>query len=445
MQKPFIETDGETLVFVPYNTLPIEGYEKPTNEETGKEFPHCCPYHTWIYENSVKWFSEFPNCCDGHKAFVKKPWFKKELYNGITDKIVRQVNFTEHHIQTQATKSDWYKDITDYIDWTIFSFGHPAVGLHIYLQSLRHYIQTNAKELNDEQRKQLLSFLQKHYETPKEQGTDFNILYQTYQQWLKVFPFGLNSYFGHLKEKFEKQFPILNGKPEINKYSGTARVKLHTKESLIEALLNLTNSLLTQINGATLYEKALITDASKMKLELVIESRKMKLAEGYLNKSKSEEQRYRKILKEWIRDEKRFFEEITPLLKELPAPTKKPAIEEENENDFIMSTIEDWLYSFKQEEHLSEKDYEALKNAYFTYSQTGKFPTLEKPIQIRGKVNLKRFGWALHEILSAQGKAVTVEVLEFSQKYISIFNKYTFDKNDYLKSNIYNYHNTKTK
>ena len=144
-----------------------------------------------------------------------------------------------------------------------------------------------------------------------------NILYSTYQKWLKVFPFEI-SFFSTLKPHFEKQLPILNGKPETNKYTGLAKVKMHTKSSLFDALLNLTNSIITQINTATLYEKGLLTEPQKIKLELVLNERKMKLKQGYVNSSKDEEQRYRKILKEWFADEKRFIDEVTPIVKALP-------------------------------------------------------------------------------------------------------------------------------
>lgn len=39
---------------------------------------------------------------------------------------------------------------------------------------------------------------------------------------------------------------------------------------------------------------------------------------GDVNSSKDEEQRYRKILKEWFADEKRFIDEVTPIVKALP-------------------------------------------------------------------------------------------------------------------------------
>lgn len=93
---------------------------------------------------------------------------------------------------------------------------------------------------------------------------------------------------------------------------------MHTKSSLIDVLLDLTNKLLTQINTATLYEKGLLTEPQKIKLELVLNERKMKLKQGYVNSSKDEEQRYRKILKEWFADEKRFIDEITSIVKALP-------------------------------------------------------------------------------------------------------------------------------
>jgi len=160
--------------------------------------------------------------------------------------------------------------------------------------------------------------LEAHQTPPtKNKNTDLNILLGTYQKWLKTFPFDI-SFFAELKPHFEKQLPILNGKPETNKYTGLAKVKMHTKGSLIDVLLNLTNNLITQINTTTLYEKGLLTEPQKIKLELVLNERKMKLKKGYVNSSKDEEQRYRKILKEWFADEKRFIDEVTPIVKALP-------------------------------------------------------------------------------------------------------------------------------
>lgn len=318
MNKPFIKIDPEYFPPSEFETKPIEGYEAPTNKETGEQFPNCCPFHKNVFEGAESWFSKFPNCCDQHKAMVSKWWYNKANYSGIAEKIVKQLSYTEHHISERININDWYKDITDYIEYNVSSFGNPQIGSHLYLDNIQYYIKNTNSEIPKNKRQRLIEFIETYYNSPKEQTkTDLNILYSTYQKWLKVFPFEI-SFFSTLKPHFEKQLPILNGKPETNKYTGTAKVKIHTKGSLIDFLLNLTNNLLTQINTTTLYEKGLLTEPQKIKLELVLNERKMKLKQGYVNSSKDEEQRYRKILKEWFADEKRFIDEVTPIVKALP-------------------------------------------------------------------------------------------------------------------------------
>lgn len=321
MNKPFIEIDAEHFTLSAFETKPIEGYEAPTNKETGEQFPNCCPFHKSVFEGAESWFSKFPNCCDQHKAMVSKWWYNKANYSGIAEKIVKQLSYTEHHISERINIDDWYKDITDYIEYNVSSFGHPAIGLHLYLGNVQHYIKNTNCEIPKIKRQVLIEFIETYYNSPididKTNKTDLNVLYSTYQKWLKVFPFEI-SFFSTLKPHFEKQLPILNGKPETNKYTGLAKVKMHTKGSLIDVLLNLTNNLLTQINTTTLYEKGLLTEPQKIKLELVLNERKMKLKQGYVNSSKDEEQRYRKILKEWFADEKKFIDEVTPIVKALP-------------------------------------------------------------------------------------------------------------------------------
>jgi len=321
MNKPFIEIDAEHFTLSAFETKPIEGYEAPTNKETGEQFPNCCPFHKSVFEGAESWFLKFPNCCDQHKAMVSKWWYNKANYSGIAEKIVKQLSYTEHHISERINIDDWYKDITDYIEYNVSSFGHPAIGLHLYLGNIQHYIKNTKSEIPKIKRQVLIEFVETYYNSPididKTNKTDLNVLYSTYQKWLKVFPFEI-SFFSTLKPHFEKQLPILNGKPETNKYTGLAKVKMHTKGSLIDVLLNLTNNLLTQINTTTLYEKGLLTEPQKIKLELVLNERKMKLKQGYVNGSKDEGQRYRKILKEWFADEKRFIDEVTPIVKALP-------------------------------------------------------------------------------------------------------------------------------
>jgi len=49
MEKPFIEIDAEYFNLSAFETKPIEGYEIPINEETGEEFPNCCPFHKSVF------------------------------------------------------------------------------------------------------------------------------------------------------------------------------------------------------------------------------------------------------------------------------------------------------------------------------------------------------------------------------------------------------------
>ena len=281
----------------------------------------------------------FPYCCSYHSKLRNVKEFDRALFVNVPVLVAKKIIYTNQHITNNHSSENWYKLITDYIDWTVESFGQMPkdCGEPLYLTDFFFFVTDSLKrneEMKAETKARLLEFLNK-YQTPNESTkTDLNVLLSTYQSWFKIFPFELNSYFGNLKQHFEKQLPILNGKAEINIYSGIAKFKMHTKSSLIEALINLTNNLLTQINGVTLYEKGLLTDANKIKLELVINRRKLKLKQGYKNSSPNEEQRYRKILKEWFKDEKIFIDEITPLLKALPPQQAETKTEQEQPKTF---------------------------------------------------------------------------------------------------------------
>jgi hypothetical protein len=277
----------------------------------------------WIEGKHKEDAMPFPYCCKWHRQLLKVKEFNRAYFDAVPEVTAKKIIYTYQLIINKHKSESWYKAITDYIELTLESFGQMpnGCGAPVFLSDYIFYVTDllkRNKEINAEKKGPLLDFLYAYLTPIENTKTDFNILLGTYQKWLKEFPFELNSYFGNLKQHFEKQLPILNGLPEINIYSGTAKAKMHTKSSLVEALINLTNSLLTQINAVTLYEKGLISDVNKIKLELVINSRKLKLKQGYKNSSSNEEQRYRRIIKEWFNDEKKFIDEITPLLKALP-------------------------------------------------------------------------------------------------------------------------------
>ncbi len=182
--------------------------------------------------------------------------------------------------------------------------------------------------MSELKRKKLTEYVDSNL-SPKDAQTDLNVLFSTYEKWLKIFPFEM-SYFSGLKEYYEANIPFLKEKPMYNPYLKLWRAKLQDKDSLIEMLLKRTNHILTHLNGLKMYENGLISDADNIKLELIISNRKMQLDAGYINDSKDESQRYRRILKQWFEHEKKFIDEIKPLLK--PEGEKPKRESEENKN-----------------------------------------------------------------------------------------------------------------
>ena len=116
---------------------------------------------------------------------------------------------------------------------------------------------------------------------------------------------------------------------------------MHNKKSLIDVLLILTNNLITQINSHSLYEKGLLNKPQKISLELILNERKLKLKQGYVNNSQSEEKRYRKILKEWFKDEKAFINEITPLLESV----QPQLIQFKERTTLIINSLNEYRFS----------------------------------------------------------------------------------------------------
>ena len=116
------------------------------------------------------------------------------------------------------------------------------------------------------------------------------------------------------------------------------------------------------------------------------------------------------------------------------------------ENNYVLSNIEDWLYPFKEENILIKENYTNLVNALLNYFNKGFFSDKAFAINV-GKVNVKRFGWALNEIFKANNNSnekLSIEYLRFAKEKISIFKDVSFDETNYLKSNLYKYFTTKT-
>ncbi len=126
-----------------------------------------------------------------------------------------------------------------------------------------------------------------------------------------------------------------------------------------------------------------------------------------------------------------------------PPQTEKKG-EQEKENDFTLSTIEDYLNPFK--ELMTEPHYAELTKSLSKYFKDGSFSLLNEPIKFK-RVNKKKVGWALNQIfraLKSGNESLPFEYLSFAKKSISLFTTENITKSDYLNSNLYKYFTTKT-
>lgn len=321
MEQPFIQVEGTVD---PYQTYPTPGFEFPFHKDTGKQYPYCCEYHKQAAIAVNKWFNEFPNCCESCRKTVERYGLKKTDFADLPNMILRKLAYTEHLISVKIETENWYKDIKEYIEYCNDSFGSPPFGIHLYWSRLIDYIKIYPEPISEDKRQQLIKYLTSLRVFSEEEGNrDLNLLYDTYQRWYKMFPFDL-SFFRDLEPKFKFNLNSIVSQSEKNQYSGLTVIALHSKQSLINHLVDRTNQLITEINTISLYDKGLLTEPKKIELEIILAERRMKLKKGYTNNSKDEEQRYRKMLKEWFADEKEFIQKITPLVKVLPPQPISP-------------------------------------------------------------------------------------------------------------------------
>lgn len=306
---------------LPFPTQPIKG------EHDYQTCDGCQELLKKVAGMVQKQYDKFPDCCKSHAKLTGQPWFDISQFEklNIPKLVSEKVVFTYQHILNTIDVDDYFNDIMDYIDYTTGSFGSfpgdfgPPLLLYDYLVWTKDKLELN-KKLPEERKLTLINYVNDIlYGRPKD-NTDLGLLVSTYDKWYQLFPFDL-PFFADIKTKFSKRIPIISEPLHKNRYTGISKAKLHTKTSLIQILIKITNDLLTSINVLTLYEKGEITDADKTKLELIIQERKLKLKTGYVKKQ-GEENGYTKIIREWFKDEKKFIEELIPLIVKAPAKSK---------------------------------------------------------------------------------------------------------------------------
>lgn len=322
----FGQIDADAFGWLPSEIQPIEGFEP------GKHFYHCKNCHERFILMGQEILNKFPNCCDAHRKLKNQSWFKKSDYEKLPSMLANTLAYTWHCVETNIDNDkNWFKLITDYIEIAIKSFGQFPSGFGSQLGAA-NYVEFVGKMfepglIEDEiKRNKLANWLIDREQPPSEdRSVDLNILLHIYRQWLKEFPFEI-SFLSDLKPYFERQFPVIESISEPNLYNGMIAAKIQTKEGLLQWLLKITDDILREVNGLKLYEAGKLTDTAKHTLELVNAQRRQKLKVGYTNASPDADKRYRRILKEWLRDEVAYAKELKKILAEQPQSQEEKSI-----------------------------------------------------------------------------------------------------------------------
>lgn len=332
-RKYAAQISSKDFALLQYETQPLKGYQAPKN------FPLCCNSHKSILKQAVNRFEAFPNCCEHHKKLNTAEWFKKSDYAYMPLKVVTTVAYTLDCVFRCIENPNWYKEITDYIDATIKSFGQlpdgfgSPVGIEIYEVNVEKNIETET-QISEFKRKQLVDFI-KQYSSSKQlnenkepvEQIDLNLLISTYKKWLKDFPFQL-PFLSHLKPYYENQMPILKGKGETNIYTGLTGFKVLKQSELISFLVTTTENIITEINTLSLYENGLINDIQKTNIDVLNATRKLEL-NILKEKPNKDRKQYISILKQWLNGEQNYLSKLSVALINV-VPKREPTTSKRN-------------------------------------------------------------------------------------------------------------------
>lgn len=309
----FFSIPAENIYEKGYDTEPHCEYEKPI------DFPNCCENHRNSLKNLLDWYERFPDCCDSHRMLIQKKWFSKDKYSHIVDKILLQTEYTTNFILKNIDSKEWYKNITNYIEYIFESFGIPNVGATQYFSSIEYYISNNDELYtadNKWKRTQLIEFLNTYKLIGKESDkktTDINLLQSTFQKWVKALPEIL--VFGDLKRLFTNKFPLnlYMRDPQHNQFTGLTKFKIRSKNELIEILVKQTQLTLEYLSSQNTYISGNESEKEKYELSILIEQHNLE-QKKLLNSFSKKETVYVKILKKWLSNEKEFIGKVKPIL-----------------------------------------------------------------------------------------------------------------------------------
>lgn len=410
----FYQIDIESEYEQPFMIAPIKGkHDLESCDNCQEEFTELEEWFTKKFKGTGE-KRGFPFCCKAHKNLLKLKGFTLASFSNMPKNVALKIIYTKCHIINNHDKGDWYKDITDYIEYGIESFGKmpKGYGEPLYRSNYLGFLEELIKRsevLPKAKKDRLYEYLNMYVTSNPTHSSDLRELIEVYDKWLKIFPFEI-SYFASLKESYTQQIRILKGKSDYNKYLNISKLKMHTKSSLIEQLINLTDDLLKKVNGLKLFENGKLNNPRQIRLELVLAERRTELKIGYKANSKNEQVAFRQALKKWFEDEKRFLLEIEPLLTEpLPKLDDKNRTKKLINEYFDGMHLNKWKYAFS-----SENDYNKFANVLISFFE-GKAYQLPTKIKNKGRCKTK-----LAETLGEIYRELSEDNLNTNEDYFKI-------------------------
>ena len=134
----FLTRDESQIPY--YDTIKIDGITLP------EKFPKGMKFFEAVKKIAKDYIKKFPNCCESHKKLIGNKWFKKSDYDELPNKVTEQLYYTTRFMETRVMDEFWLKDVKDYIEHNILSFGQlpegygNSVGVTFYENNLKNWI-----------------------------------------------------------------------------------------------------------------------------------------------------------------------------------------------------------------------------------------------------------------------------------------------------------------
>ncbi len=265
-----------------------------------KDFPHCCKDHFLSFQELTEWANTF--LPEAESMMLAK----KTLFN---------LSNTESFILFTFNQDDWYEEISDFIEYNIFSFGSSINHAERYLMKLGGFIKT-IQIPNNYHKSRKLDDLILLWLKNSMFSRDLFHLRKAFDKWFYSFPFEL-SFLSKLKDKYDLFFGIVND--DFTDYDDS---------SFMVEINKMTDAILYNHNTSNLYKQKLITDPAKLKFELIASQRTYKLNnENFYGQNSESDPEYRRMIQKWFKDEIKFVTYVS----KLNAPKKSPKSEVKEE------------------------------------------------------------------------------------------------------------------